>query len=213
MFSRVSHHLRRPMVLAAPALLGVLALSPSSDAASVPRILPTKPLTASCDTRIDRKDTKVEEGKHFIPICKAAATIIISRGSYASSRFANLDVPLPPQLNMHLSPPSRMLTGLTTKKMYFYSSPSPPPNTVLFALPASKTLAKDCARLLQLPLSPLNVGAYNDGETHSQYGTTIRGKNVFLFCSTVSSDSMIQLLLTVSAARRASAKVRLECRL
>ena len=61
-------------------------------------------------------------------------------------------------------------------------------------------------QLLQLPLGKLQVGAYADGETCLQYEAPIRGKHVFLFCSTVSSNSIIQLLLSVSAARRASAK-------
>lgn len=59
----------------------------------------------------------------------------------------------------------------------------------------------------------MDVGTYADGEIHVQIGTNVRGKDFFVIqslCATgkgnTLNDSIIELLLTVSAARRASAR-------
>ncbi|GMI34387.1 hypothetical protein TeGR_g6808 [Tetraparma gracilis] len=54
--------------------------------------------------------------------------------------------------------------------------------------------------------SPAGVGKYNDGETSVQVLSTCRGKDAFVICSTRRNDDIMELLLTVSALRRASSK-------
>lgn len=101
--------------------------------------------------------------------------------------------------------------GLTTKKMYFYRAPvanqvSLTDRNVLLTLPHSRTLGKDVAKLLGLPNGGISVGKYNDGETSVKVDASVRGKDVFVLSSTVSNDSIIETLLTISTLRRASAK-------
>jgi len=98
-----------------------------------------------------------------------------------------------------------------TKNMYFYKSGAIMPGNVrnkfrLFALPSSESLGREMAFLLDTELNSIDVGAYNDGETSVQIADTIRGKNVFVVCATTSASAITELLLTLSALRRGSAK-------
>jgi ribose-phosphate pyrophosphokinase len=98
---------------------------------------------------------------------------------------------------------------VTTKRSYFFHTPvkSLDPDRVgIFAMPSSKTLGRDVTALLGLPSSEVNVGAYADGESTIQVVDTCRGKEVFVICSTTSNGAIMELLLTVSTLRRASAK-------
>ena len=62
------------------------------------------------------------------------------------------------------------------------------------------------ASLLGTSLNCLNVGAFTDGETSVKIDEAIRGKEVFVVCTTNSTNSVMELLLTISAMRRGSAK-------
>jgi len=97
-----------------------------------------------------------------------------------------------------------------TKRMYFYQAAQIKDfmrdRFRLFALPSSENLGKEMAFLLDTSLNAISVGAFTDGETSVKVEERVRGKEVFLVCSTTSSDSIMQLLLTVSAVRRGSAK-------
>jgi ribose-phosphate pyrophosphokinase len=99
---------------------------------------------------------------------------------------------------------------VTTKKMYFYKSPSVKQHDqeklCLLAGPSSEDLSADVAHLLGVDLHALRVGAYNDGETSIQINDPVRGKHVYVIHSTTTVDNLIQLLLLVSTLRRASAK-------
>ena len=98
-----------------------------------------------------------------------------------------------------------------TKNMYFYKSAAVMPDNVrakfrLFALPSSESLGREMAFLLDSELNCIDIGSYTDGETSVQIGDAVRGKNVFVVCATSSATAITELLLTLSALRRGSAK-------
>mmetsp|Transcript_10563 Transcript_10563/g.17999 ORF Transcript_10563/g.17999 Transcript_10563/m.17999 type:complete len:600 (-) Transcript_10563:63-1862(-) len=97
-----------------------------------------------------------------------------------------------------------------TKQMYFYQAAQVKDfmrdRFRLFALPSSETLGKEMALLLDTSLNAINIGAFTDGETSVKVEDRVRGKDVFLVCSTISTDAVMELLLTVSALQRSSAK-------
>ena len=99
---------------------------------------------------------------------------------------------------------------VTTDKMYFYHAPQIQPwkadKFILLAGPASAELGHDMAHLLGVPLSGLTVAPFADGETGVQIQDSVRGKHVFVVQATPSNDSVVELFLTLSALRRASAK-------
>lgn len=97
-----------------------------------------------------------------------------------------------------------------TKKMYFYQSVQIKEHMRnkfrLFALPSSENLGKEMALLLGTGLHCVNVGAFSDGETSVKIEDTVRGKEVYVVCTTTSTTAIMELLLTISALRRGSAK-------
>eukprot|EP00573_Skeletonema_grethae_P005700 CAMPEP_0201692336 /NCGR_PEP_ID=MMETSP0578-20130828/5258_1 /ASSEMBLY_ACC=CAM_ASM_000663 /TAXON_ID=267565 /ORGANISM="Skeletonema grethea, Strain CCMP 1804" /LENGTH=574 /DNA_ID=CAMNT_0048177695 /DNA_START=110 /DNA_END=1834 /DNA_ORIENTATION=+ len=97
-----------------------------------------------------------------------------------------------------------------TQQMYFYQAAQVKDylrdRFRLFALPSSESLGKEMALLLDTSLNAINVGAFTDGETSVKVEDRVRGKDVFLVCSTTSTDAVMELLLTVSAIQRSSAK-------
>jgi len=99
---------------------------------------------------------------------------------------------------------------VTTKKMYFYKSPSvkqyDQEKMCLIAGPSSLDLGADVAHLLGIDLHSVHVGAFQDGETSIQVNDPVRGKHTYIIHSTTTVDNLIQLLLLVSTLRRASAK-------
>ena len=68
-------------------------------------------------------------------------------------------------------------------------------------------LAKEICDYLKCPLGNMNVAHFADGEFAVSYEESIRGADVFLVQSTFpSSDNLMELLLMIDAAKRASAK-------
>lgn len=77
----------------------------------------------------------------------------------------------------------------------------------LFAGNSNPALAEAIAKELNLPLSIVEVGRFSDGEISVHLGETVRGRDVFIIQSTCSpvNDNLMELLIMIDAARRASA--------
>ncbi|MBP6429202.1 MAG: ribose-phosphate pyrophosphokinase [Bacteroidales bacterium] len=72
---------------------------------------------------------------------------------------------------------------------------------------ATKYLATEIANLYGKPLGNSQVLQYADGEFQPSFEENIRGRDVFIIQSTFSpSDNLMELLMYVDAAKRASAK-------
>lgn len=77
----------------------------------------------------------------------------------------------------------------------------------VFSGTKSRYLAEKICRSLDCPLGQMNIERFADGEFSVSYEESIRGENVFLIQSTFpDSDNLMELLLMVDAAKRASAK-------
>jgi ribose-phosphate pyrophosphokinase len=84
-------------------------------------------------------------------------------------------------------------------------------NLRIFAGDMSKDLASEIAEALHVPLGEVELGRFSDGELYVKFRENIRGKDVFLVQSTVPpSDTLMQMLLMLDAAKRASAR-RITC--
>jgi len=71
----------------------------------------------------------------------------------------------------------------------------------------SRYLAEKICENLQCPLGKMNIQYFADSEFSVAYEESIRGEHVFLIQSTFpNSDNLMELLLMIDAAKRASAK-------
>ncbi len=79
-------------------------------------------------------------------------------------------------------------------------------NVKLFSGTATKYLADEIARDYGIPLGEINVARFSDGEFSPSFDETVRGCDVFIIQSTFApSDNLMELLLLIDAAKRASA--------
>ena len=77
----------------------------------------------------------------------------------------------------------------------------------VFSGTKSRYLAEKICNKLQCPLGKMKIQHFADGEFSVAYEESIRGEHVFLIQSTFpNSDNLMELLLMVDAAKRASAK-------
>lgn len=77
----------------------------------------------------------------------------------------------------------------------------------VFSCEASISLAMDICKCLGCKLGEVNVTHFSDGEFAVSFEESIRGQIVFLVQSTFpNSDNLMELLLMIDAAKRASAK-------
>lgn len=78
---------------------------------------------------------------------------------------------------------------------------------LIFAGTKSRYLAEKICAYLGCPLGNLVVTRFSDGEFAVSYEESIRGRDVFLVQSTFpNSDNLMELLLMIDAAKRASAR-------
>lgn len=77
----------------------------------------------------------------------------------------------------------------------------------IFAGRASQDLAKNIADSFGVTLGNVTTTVFSDGEFQPSFEETVRGQDVFLIQSTMPpADNLMELLLMVDAARRASAR-------
>jgi ribose-phosphate pyrophosphokinase len=77
----------------------------------------------------------------------------------------------------------------------------------VFSGTKSRYLAEKICNSLQCPLGKMKIQPFADGEFSVAYEESIRGSHVFLIQSTFpNSDNLMELLLMIDAAKRASAK-------
>ena len=79
--------------------------------------------------------------------------------------------------------------------------------TAVFSGNAHPQLAQEIARCLRLPLARAHVGRFSDGEINVEILENIRGRETFIIQPTCppSAENLMELLVMVDAARRASA--------
>lgn len=77
----------------------------------------------------------------------------------------------------------------------------------IFSGSSNRALAEKIAHRLDKPLGYLELKRFSDGEIWAKYGENIRGGDIFIIQSTIPpAENLVELLITIDAARRASAK-------
>ena len=77
----------------------------------------------------------------------------------------------------------------------------------IFSGTSNIKIAENIANLVGVPLGKIDLETFSDGELRVAFKENIRGENVFLIQSTnPPADNLMQLLLMLDAAKRASAK-------
>lgn len=85
-------------------------------------------------------------------------------------------------------------------------------NHLIFSGSSNGELAEKIVKAMNVELSPLSVGRFNDGEISVQYGMTLRDKYIYLILPTCKSekgsvnDAIMELCFLADAANRASVK-------
>ena len=78
---------------------------------------------------------------------------------------------------------------------------------MVFSGTATRYLAEKICQSLGCPLGKLQMTKFSDGEFAVSYEESIRGRDIFLVQSTFpNSDNLMELLLMIDAAKRASAR-------
>jgi ribose-phosphate pyrophosphokinase len=78
---------------------------------------------------------------------------------------------------------------------------------VVFSGNSNKALVKEICDYLQIPMGKCEVDKFSDGEIQIEIAENVRGRDVFLVQSTSTpvNDHLMELLIMIDAARRASA--------
>ena len=85
--------------------------------------------------------------------------------------------------------------------------PVPIPEPKIFACKQSEKLANDIANAYGIPLGNVITSTYSDGEFQPSFEESVRGSRVVIIGSTFpNSDHLMEMLLMLDAAKRASAR-------
>src|SRR4051812_49970567 len=78
---------------------------------------------------------------------------------------------------------------------------------VVFSGNSNKALVKEICDYLKVPIGRCDVNKFSDGETQIEIAENVRGRDVFLVQSTSTpvNDHLMEILIMIDAARRASA--------
>src|SRR5437763_6140334 len=78
---------------------------------------------------------------------------------------------------------------------------------VVFSGNSNQGLVKEICDYLKMPVGRCEVGKFSDGEIQIEIAENVRGRDVFLVQSTSTpvNDHLMELLIMIDAARRASA--------
>lgn len=78
-------------------------------------------------------------------------------------------------------------------------------NTILFSGNAHREFAQNVAKHFGAELGNVKLQKFSDGEIQASYEETVRGKEVYIIQPTISSDSIMEVMIMIDAAKRASA--------
>ncbi|MDR2672216.1 MAG: ribose-phosphate pyrophosphokinase [Coriobacteriales bacterium] len=84
-------------------------------------------------------------------------------------------------------------------------------NIMLFSGRSNPQLSEDIAQILKLELSGIKIKTFANGEIYTRYKQSVRGSDLFIIQSVASTakgsvnDALMELLIMVDAAKRASA--------
>ena len=90
------------------------------------------------------------------------------------------------------------------------SDPNPYGELMLLSGTGNPALSERIAREIDLPLAPMDITRFADGEFDVKIHESVRGHDVFLIqptCSPV-SDNLVQLFITLDALRAAVDKLK-----
>jgi len=81
-------------------------------------------------------------------------------------------------------------------------------NYMLFSGTANEALAHEVAKYLEMPLSPVSIKRFSDGEISVQIAESVRGKDVFIIQPTCApaNANLMELLIMTDALKRSSAR-------
>ena len=79
-------------------------------------------------------------------------------------------------------------------------------NTILFSGSAHREFAEKIAAQRGVKLGNVKLQRFSDGELQANYEETVRGKDVYIIQPTISSESIMELMIMIDAAKRASAE-------
>lgn len=108
-------------------------------------------------------------------------------------------------------PEAESVHGDTTKKWHFYQGRPEAEgqegvaNLLIFGGSVYPELSADICKLLGMTPGRIQLGTYADGECSVLIGESVLGKDVIVVSPTHTNDSLVELLLIIGAARRASA--------
>jgi len=79
---------------------------------------------------------------------------------------------------------------------------------MLFSGTANEALSQEVAKYLEMPLSPVTIKRFSDGEISVQIAESVRGKDVFILQPTCApaNANLMELLIMTDALKRSSAK-------